>query len=204
MSKSKFRAINVSCWLIAFLVVGIIATRSFSQPDMYNLVPVETARKAAQIEVSAAQLLEEWDGAIVSPEDPAVFLNLDHYPIAYVFKVTKNGEYKGYITVSASYDFYPIREYSLGPFPTQYLENCRRKADSLIGTLSEKHELIYLGGTIYLVEFISASGASVVVSLSPFGMVIPEENLERAQLSLERKANEIGQKAGLAWMKVQQ
>lgn len=187
-----------------FLVVVIMTPGLFSQSEMDNVVPIETARKMAENEISTTKLLEEWHSAAISSENPLIFFDLNHHPIAYMFKVIKDGGYIGYITISASFDFYPIREYSPAAFPIENLEKCREQASSLVGPLSQEYELIYLGGMLYLVRFISLSGDDVVVGLSPFGMVIPEENLKKAQLFLEEKANEIKGKAKLIWERMYQ
>lgn len=203
-NASGFKKLFVISWSVMFLTVGIMIARSFSQPEMHNVVPVQMARKAAGNEISAIKLLEEWHGAVVSSEEPVIFFDLNHSPSAYMFKVIKDGRYAGYIAVSASFDFYPIREYSSALFPTENLEKCKQKASSLIGALSREYELIYLGGTIYLTKFSSLSRNNIVLSLSPCGMVIPEENLKKAQLCLEKRANEIKQKAKLTWEKITQ
>ncbi|GAI44010.1 unnamed protein product, partial [marine sediment metagenome] len=107
-----------------------------------------------------------------------------------------------YITISATYDFFPIREYSTAAFPTENLDKCRQKAVSLVGQLSNDYLLIYLGGMAYFGKFFSANGDSVTMLISPFQAVVTDETLIQAQLSMGTKANELSPVAREYWLEV--
>jgi hypothetical protein len=163
-----------------------------------QIIPIEIARKAAIHEIENNKLMEEWKGAIASSERPATFFDLYGRPTAYCFKVLKEGQYKGYITISALPSFYPLRDGSTGDFPLTYLDQCKQYAKQKIGDLLERYELIYLGNTFYFVKLFSSSD-NVILTLSSHPVTIPQQKLESAQLSLEQKGVEIGQKAKIEW-----
>lgn len=121
-----------------------------------TIIPEEQAATLAQAWVSSKtdQILE-WQGARVA--GPAVYVNLDGWPTAYVFSVYRGPRSAGYVIVSYEAEEHPILEFSTSPAPHALCDvNCRGAAARRGLTLNTQRP-IYLGPLAYYFEAVGSA-----------------------------------------------
>jgi hypothetical protein len=123
-----------------------------------NQVDVKTATVAAtyllgEISGEPSSDYTEWSEATVIKN--TTYYDMNGVESAYSFNVTVNGQYDGYIIVSATTDNYPVLEFSKGMTPDTdpaALADARMLAQSGITPIRQvlgKGQPIYLGATFY-------------------------------------------------------
>ena len=204
---TKPKGIGIAAMIAVLLISAISAPASAA-----TSVSIEDAETVASFYVQYIPTFidnySEWQEATV--EQSTVYHNLDGEKSAYAFSVIENGQYAGYILVSATRDNYPILEFSTGRTPNAITELTTRsetlaqeRADESGLTAGEAKPL-YLGATFYYAEYplIDARGKvadSVVVDLTvpaivDFGeyrveMPIDEKDLLEQQQMKKQEAN---------------
>lgn len=188
--------------LVSVLVfVGCQEFIAEEQRKAVNQIPIAIARIAAEDQILKQAQLLKWDGSQISTKRPITFYDFKGMPFGYMFEVVKNGEYAGYVTISARIDFFPLLESSSAPMPVENLKQCENIAIKELGGPVGEPTLMYLRMGDYLARFTSKSGEkSIVISLTS-KMIVPEEELEYRQTALEKKAKEIQSDAEAAWSK---
>ena len=207
ITKPKGFGIAATMLLATLLIAAVSAPVSAA-----TSVSIEDAETVASFYVQYVPTFidnySEWQEATV--EQSTVYHDLDGEKSAYAFNVIENGQYAGYILVSATRDNYPILEFSTGRTPNAITELTTRsetlaqeRADEKGLTVGEAKPL-YLGATFYYAEYplIDARGEvvdSVVVDLTvpaivDFGesqveMPIDEKNLLEQQQMKKQEAN---------------
>jgi len=88
--------------------------------------------------ISEIEEFKEWDKAEIGKISELHDFNGELN--AYLFELTKNGNYSGYVVVSAKKTNYPILEFSRGKSPIMVAKEAGIHAD----------KVYYLGGTIYI------------------------------------------------------
>ncbi|WP_135605144.1 C39 family peptidase [Methanococcoides sp. NM1] len=164
-------------------VPAVSAQSGLPNKDQYvnstNDVSIEDAEAVASYYVryipSFMENFQGWQEATV--EQSEVYYDLDGKKSAYAFNVIENGQYAGYILVSATKDNYPILEFSKGKTPNAIAELTTR-SETMAKERANKNKLsigkarpLYLGATFYYKEYplIDAHGKtvdSVVVDLT--------------------------------------
>lgn len=122
-----------------------------------NFVSIKNATVAASYLVSQipSQIPEfsDWNGATVTKN--TTYYDMSGVETAYSFNVTVNGQYDGYIMVSATRDNYPVLEYSKGITPDKdpnTIQNANQLAQSQITDprfVLGEGQPIYLGPTFF-------------------------------------------------------
>ncbi|KAF5430822.1 Peptidase C39 like family protein [Candidatus Methanophagaceae archaeon] len=175
----KRKGIGRSVLLVAVLLTICITTPVYAAPGSSNSVSIEDAETVASFYVRYIPTFiadyQEWQEATVKPS--TVYYDLDGKNSAYAFNVIENGQYAGYILVSAARDNYPILEFSEGRTPdtitelTTRSETLAQERAKENGLIAGKMKPLYLGATFYYAEYplIDARGEvtdSVVVDLT--------------------------------------
>jgi len=147
--------------LLALLLAGmaIVPMVNATEPQLNTpskMVSIDEAGNEALINVqdiaNTAQGFSEWrDSEVVLSK---TYFDLSENPAAYAFNVTKNGEYNGYILVSAQRDNYPVLECSRGYLPTLSTETSIRSKIKISESQTEDLVIkdpvpVYLGATFY-------------------------------------------------------
>lgn len=95
------------------------AVSAKSSPDT-SFVSIDQATMVASQFVNAISSsnpkFADWKGASVKKE--TTYYDLAGNPSAYSFDVMSNGQYDGYVIVSATRENYPVLEFSKGKLPT--------------------------------------------------------------------------------------
>ncbi|MEA1945109.1 MAG: hypothetical protein U9N07_07250, partial [Euryarchaeota archaeon] len=206
-TKPKGFGIAATMLLATLLIAAVSAPASAD-----TSVSIEDAETVASFYVRYIPTFidnySEWQEATV--EQSTVYYDLDGEKSAYAFNVIENGQYAGYILVSATRDNYPILEFSEGRTPNAITELTTRserlvqeRADEMGLTAGEAKPL-YLGATFYYAEYplIDARGEvvdSVVVDLTVPAIVdlgasqvdipIDEKDLLEQQQMRKQEAN---------------
>jgi len=204
---TKPKGIGIAAMIAVLLISAVSAPASAA-----TSVSIEDAETVASFYVQYIPTFidnySEWQEATV--EQSTVYHNLDGEKSAYAFSVIENGQYAGYILVSATRDNYPILEFSTGRTPNAITELTTRsetlaqeRADESGLTAGEAKPL-YLGATFYYAEYplIDARGKvadSVVVDLTVPAIVdfgeyrveipIDEKDLLEQQQMKKQEAN---------------
>lgn len=165
--------------LVAVLLTICISTPVYAAPGSSNSVSIEDAETVASFYVRYIPTFiadyPEWQEATVRLS--TVYYDLDGKKSAYAFNVIENGQYAGYILVSATRDNYPILAFSMGRTPdtitelTTRSETLAQECANEKGLIAGKAKSLYLGATFYYAEYplIDARGEvvdSVVVDLT--------------------------------------
>jgi len=127
----------------------------------YHPVTIENATTAALYlvrEVSGtSEDFTNWNGATVVVD--TTYFDMTGKNASYSFDVMKNGQYSGYIIISATRDNYPILEFSKGITPDKdanTLLRAQQLAQSQItkpGEVLGDGKLVYLGATFFDMTF---------------------------------------------------
>jgi len=148
-------------------------------PERDLTVSVHTASSIASLKVNeiAGNIPDFADWRNGNVEFSTTYYNLEGVPTAYSFDVVVNGEYRGYILVSATRNNYPILEFSKGFAPDKCSELMTHSSE-IAGKFAEKRglntgdaELLYLGATFYYAKFPLADSrgikqGSVIIDLT--------------------------------------
>ena len=119
----------------------------------------------------------EWQEATV--EQSTVYHDLDGRKSAYAFDVIENGQYAGYILVSATRDNYPILEFSTGRTPdaitelTTRSETLAQERANENGLTAGEAKLLYLGATFYYAEYPLIDDRGEVVDRVVVDLTVP-------------------------------
>jgi len=146
---------------IAAMIAVLLITAVSAPVSAATSVSIEDAETVASFYVQYIPTFianySEWQEATV--EQSTVYHDLDGEKSAYAFNVIENGQYAGYILVSATRDNYPILEFSEGRTPNAITELTTRsetlaqeRADERGLTAGEAKPL-YLGATFYYAEY---------------------------------------------------
>ena len=155
-TKPKGFGIAATVLITALLIAAVSAPASAA-----TKVSIEDAETVASFYVRYIPTFmdnySEWQNATV--EQSTVYHDLHCRKSAYAFNVIENGQYAGYILVSATRDNYPILEFSTGRTPDAIAELttrserlARERADENGLTVGEAKPL-YLGATFYYAEY---------------------------------------------------
>ena len=153
---TKPKGIGIAAMIAVLLIAAVSAPASAA-----TSVSIDDAETVASFYVRYIPTFidnySEWQAATV--EQSTVYHNLDDKKSAYAFDVIENGQYAGYILVSATRDNYPILEFSEGKTPDAMTELTTRserlaqeRADENGLTVGESKPL-YLGATFYYAEY---------------------------------------------------
>jgi len=176
-TKPKIVTIGAAL-LLALLVAGMFIPASLAVGTS-NSVSIENAETVASFYVQYIPTFitdfSEWQDATV--EQSTVYYDLDGKNSAYAFNVIENGQYAGYILVSATRNNYPILEFSKGRTPnaitklTSCSEILAKERANVRKLVTGEVRPLYLGATFYYAEYslIDAKGEvkdSVIVDLT--------------------------------------
>jgi hypothetical protein len=126
-----------------------------------NLVSVDQATSVATQFVNAISSsnpkFADWKGAFVKKE--TTYYDLAGKYSAYSFDVLVNGQYDGYIIISATRENYPVLEFSKGKTPNSDITT-QNTVKSLATTTAVSRQVtlgegkpIYLGGSFYFMQY---------------------------------------------------
>jgi hypothetical protein len=164
-----------------------------------NFIEIHLSLTVAQEVIATSELEPELKGGRLSSNDYIVFYDLEGNPRAYVFKIIKNGMYTGYVTIGASFTYYPVSEYSTATFPSEYLNLCRDKAKHYLNDELEGYNLLYFGGGSYYANFVTQTNDSIGCALSKNPRLIPMGDLENYQFNQKNKAIEKSKEIQMQW-----
>jgi hypothetical protein len=162
MKRPNQKAMYTISQIIAFgLLIVCISMPASATSDSSDIVTLDHAEEVAEYYVHYIPTfisdLSKWDDATV--EYSMTFYDPDGNKSAYSFDVIDNGDYAGYILVSATRNNYPILEFSEGTLPNT-LGEALSKSSSEVNEYAEENDLtvsdtkpLYLGGTFYYVEY---------------------------------------------------
>jgi len=179
MKQSK--GIGIRALLVAALFVVCMSIPASAAPGSPNSVSIDDAETVASFYVQYIPTFidnySEWQEATV--EQSTVYHDLDGEKSAYAFNVIENGQYAGYILVSATRDNYPILEFSEGRTPNAITELTTRsatlaqeRADERGLTAGEAKPL-YLGATFYYAEYPLIDDRGEVVDCVVVDLTVP-------------------------------
>ena len=154
--RTKPKRFGIAAMIAVLLIAAVSAPASAA-----TSVSIEDAETVASFYVQYIPTFiadySEWQEATV--EQSTVYHDLDGEKSAYAFNVIENGQYAGYILVSATRGNYPILEFSTGRTPNAMTELTTRsetlaqeRADERGLTAGEAKPL-YLGATFYYAEY---------------------------------------------------
>lgn len=117
--KIEPKVFGVIAVLGTMLLTIFTATPAYATPESSNSIGVEYAETIASFQVQYIPTFianySEWKNATV--EQSETYYNLEGKKSAYAFNVIKNGQYAGYVLISATKDDYPILEFSTERLP---------------------------------------------------------------------------------------
>ncbi|MCK9593713.1 MAG: C39 family peptidase [Methanoregula sp.] len=126
-----------------------------------NFIGVEKATSVANIYVkqfsSSFTDFADWKGATV--KKVTTYYDINGKESAYSFDVLVNGQYAGYLMVSATRDNYPVLEFSKGKTPDREI-TAQNNAKTLASTDAKSRQAtlgegrpLYLGATFFYMEY---------------------------------------------------
>ncbi|MFA6331513.1 MAG: C39 family peptidase [Methanoregula sp.] len=151
--------------LVLLLAAMIIVPMVSAEPDNTipdkNFVSVEIATSVGNYYVEqisgSMQEYSDWKGATV--QKATTYYDFNEKKSAYSFDVLVNGQYAGYLMISATRDNYPLLEFSKGKTPDREISNqvkvtelAAADAKSQQATLGAGRPL-YLGATFFYMEY---------------------------------------------------
>ncbi|AGB02258.1 C39 family peptidase [Methanoregula formicica] len=147
--------------LAAMIMVPIVSAEPDNTIPDKNFVSVEKATSVANyyVEQVSGSMKEypDWKGATV--QKATTYYDLNGKASAYSFDVLVNGQYAGYLMISATRDNYPLLEFSKGRTPDREISNQVKGAElaaadakSQQATLGAGRPL-YLGATFFYIEY---------------------------------------------------
>jgi hypothetical protein len=166
MKLFKPTAILLVILLAAMVMVPMVsAAPDTISPEKIKLdkkfISVEKATSVANIYVkqfsSSFTDYSDWKGATV--RKATTYFDLNGKESAYSFDVLVNGQYVGYLIVSATRDNYPVLEFSKGKTPDREI-SVQNNAKTLAATDAKTRQAtigegrpIYLGATFYYMQY---------------------------------------------------
>jgi len=161
MRSFKPAVILLVLLLAAMIIVPMVSAVPDKNIPDNNLVSVEKATSVANyyVEQISDSMKEypEWKGAAV--QKATTYYDLNGKESAYSFDVLVNGQYAGYLMISATRDNYPLLEFSKGKTPDREISNqvkvtelAAADAKSQQATLGAGRPL-YLGATFFYMEY---------------------------------------------------
>ena len=192
-TKPKGFRIAATVLLAALLIAAVIVPASAA-----TSVSIEDAETVASFYVQYIPTFidnySEWQEATV--EQSMIYHNLDGKKSAYAFNVIENGQYAGYILVSATRDNYPILEFSKGRTPNAITELITRserlaqeRADES-GLTAGKAKPLYLGATFYYTEYPLIDAKGEVSNRVVVDMTVPaivDLDASQVEIPIEEK-----------------
>ncbi|RNI15839.1 hypothetical protein EFE42_00960 [Methanohalophilus sp. RSK] len=191
MGKLNLKNMCTISTIVAFgLFIVCLSPSVSAMSDNSNVVTLNNAEEVAAYYVQYVPVfmpsMSDWEDATVKYS--TTFYDIDGNKSAFSFDVIDNGEYAGYILVSATRDNYPILEFSEGSIPNDVAEFQSKSMVQASEYAVEnnlricKAKPLYLGGTFYYIEYslIDSSGNvsdKVVVDL------ITSQSISPAKLS---------------------
>jgi len=211
---TKPKAVTIGARFLFALLMLCIFIPASAAVEISDGVSIEDAETVASFYVrdipTFIAAYSEWKDATV--EQSTVYYDLDGKKSAYAFNVIENGQYAGYILVSATRNNYPILEFSKGRTPNAITE-LRSCSETLAKERANERKLVagkvrllYLGATFYYAEYplLDATGkvkdnvivdltVPVVVDSKEQRMEIPidENDLLQQQQLKKQEANEL-------------
>jgi hypothetical protein len=191
--RTKPKRFGIAAMIAVLLIAAVSAPSSAA-----TSVSIEDAETVASFYVQYIPTFidnySEWQEATV--EQSTVYHDLDGEKSAYAFDVIENGQYAGYILVSATRDNYPILEFSEGRTPnaitelTTRSETLAQERANERGLTAGEAKPLYLGATFYYAEYplIDDKGEivdSVVVDLTV--PVIVDLGESRVEIPIDEK-----------------
>jgi len=178
-TKPKGFKIAATVLLVALLIAATFVPASAAESP--NSVSMDDAKTVASFYAQYIPTFianySEWQEATV--EQSTVYHNLDGKKSAYAFNVIENGQYAGYILVSATRDNYPILEFSTGRTPNAITELTTR-SETLAQDRADENGLtagevkpLYLGATFYYAEYPLTDDNGEVVDRVVVDMTVP-------------------------------
>lgn len=138
-------------WLVVFAALFVVATilpaTAMSEGKPVNPNEATIVAEKFLTSISTTENFKEWKDVHI--EEKTACFNVENDKTAYIFELVKEGEYKGYMVVSAKKTNYPILEYSKGDSPL--MSNTSVKSDKVyrlgpLGYLFKKDYSYYLNG----------------------------------------------------------
>jgi peptidase C39-like protein len=178
-TKPKGFGMAATVLLAALLIAAAFVPASAAESP--NSVSIDDAKTVASFYVQYIPTFianySEWQEATV--EQSTVYHNLDGKRSAYAFNVIENGQYAGYILVSATRDNYPILEFSTGRRPnaitelTTRSETMAQKRADENGLTAGEAKPLYLGATFYYAEYPLIDDRDEVVDRVVVDLTVP-------------------------------
>jgi hypothetical protein len=177
--------------MLLVLLLAAMTMVPLVSADTGQDVDQATAQHVAEIHMQTvaktSEPYKEWATGTVQPS--TIYYDLNDEKAAYLFHVSVNGHYSGYILISATRDNYPVLEFSRGTVPDADVETLARSRQMAQSSIDDKMQkvgspkLLYLGGTFYFAQYpVTDIGgnpvASVTVDLSD-NSVVDLEHLEK-------------------------
>ena len=144
-----------------------------------------------QLEVTSLSGFPEFEGSSIG--NSATFYNLKSNKTAYVFKITKNGNDIGFVTMTADDDFYPLFLMSSGVPPQKNVGYFVSKLLHDFGQQVISSKLLYFGTLDFFVELVSQTGERRYFGLRSREEV-PRCLIEALDKQYDRKAVELANK----------
>ncbi|MEA1894690.1 MAG: C39 family peptidase [Euryarchaeota archaeon] len=196
-ARTKPKGIGMAAMMAAIITVLLIAAASAPASAATN-VSIDDAETVASFYVQYVPTFidnySEWQEATV--EQSTVYHDLDCEKSAYAFDVIENGQYAGYILVSATRDNYPILEFSTGRTPDAITELTTRsetlaqeRADENGLTAGEAKPL-YLGATFYYAKYPLIDDRGEIVDRVVVDLTVPvivDLDVPRVELPMGEK-----------------
>jgi len=147
--------------LLALLLAGMAVVPCVSAVENENDVDQATAQHIAEMHMQSVATMsgdyKEWVTGTLQPS--TVYYDLNDHKTAYLFDVSVDGLYSGYILTSATRNNYPILEFSRGKVPDAGPETLSRAQQAVQSSVDTKTQnvgsprLLYLGGTFYFAQY---------------------------------------------------
>ena len=161
MKRTKIGVMLLALLLAAMAMVPMVSAEERSHSSVTTDVGSDLAASIALLNVKNLATLSPdfslWNEANVALS--TTYYNLQDRKTAYAFTVNVNGDYAGYILVSATKGNYPILEVSRGKLPNEMPEK-KVKSDQMADTFAEENGFdsasskpIYLGGTYFYEKY---------------------------------------------------
>ena len=157
----KSGVILLALLLAAMAMVPMVSADETLQSSVTTGVDTDLATSIALLNVKDIAAMSpdfsSWNEATVTLS--TTYYDLQNRKTAYAFSVNVNGDYEGYILVSATKENYPVLELSHGKLPNEMPEK-KAKSDQIADTfagekgfVSASNKPIYLGGTYFYEKY---------------------------------------------------
>ncbi|MGA9087459.1 MAG: C39 family peptidase [Methanoregula sp.] len=161
MKPMKYGVVLLALLLAAMAMVPMVSADETLQSSVTTGVDTDLATSIALLNVKDIAAMSpdfsSWNEATVTLS--TTYYDLQNRKTAYAFSVNVNGDYEGYILVSATKENYPVLELSHGKLPNEMPEK-KAKSDQIADTfagekgfVSASNKPIYLGGTYFYEKY---------------------------------------------------